>query len=127
MKEHRALGYTGRAPGVLKEGDVIEFHLGGRKTAFSALPDGLTKRDVVRQAPFRNKLLYPADNKDPSKPGRLRLMYEAAPMAMVMEQAGGAASDGTNAMLDVVPDALHQRVPVMIGSKAEIETFLTYR
>ena len=47
-------------------------------------------------------------------------------MAMVMEQAGGAASDGTQPMLDVVPNALHQRVPVMIGSKGEIETFLTY-
>ena len=47
-------------------------------------------------------------------------------MAMVMEQAGGAASDGTKAMLDVVPGALHQRVPVMLGSRAEIEMFLTY-
>ncbi|MFT4955260.1 MAG: fructose-1,6-bisphosphatase I [Brevundimonas sp.] len=82
--------------------------------------------DVNRIMMRGGVFLYPADRKDPSKPGRLRLMYEAAPMAMVMEQAGGAASDGTQAMLDVVPAALHQRVPVMIGSKAEVETFLTY-
>ncbi|WP_371514715.1 hypothetical protein [Brevundimonas denitrificans] len=82
--------------------------------------------DVNRIMMRGGVFMYPADRKDPSKPGRLRLMYEAAPMAMVMEQAGGAASDGTKALLDVVPDALHQRVPVMLGSKAEIETLLTY-
>ena len=83
--------------------------------------------DVHRIMMRGGVFMYPADRKDPSKPGRLRLMYEAEPMAMVMEQAGGAASDGTQPMLDVVPDALHQRVPVMLGSKAEIEAFLTYR
>lgn len=83
--------------------------------------------DVNRIMMRGGVFLYPADNKDPSKPGRLRLMYEAAPMAMLMEQAGGAATDGTQPMLDVVPEALHQRVPVMLGSRAEIETFLGYQ
>jgi fructose-1,6-bisphosphatase I len=64
--------------------------------------------------------MYPRDNKDPTKPGRLRLMYEANPMAMIVEQAGGAATTGRERMLDVAPTGLHQRVPVMLGSKNEV-------
>lgn len=82
--------------------------------------------DVNRIMMRGGVFMYPADRKDPSKPGRLRLMYEAAPMAMVMEQAGGAASDGKQAMLDVVPEALHQRVPVVLGSRSEVEAFCAY-
>ena len=82
--------------------------------------------DVNRIMMRGGVFMYPADNKDPSKPGRLRLMYEAAPMTMIMEQAGGAASDGTQAMLDVVPEALHQRVPVVLGSRSEVEAFCAY-
>ncbi len=64
--------------------------------------------------------MYPKDSKDPGKPGRLRLMYEANPMAMLIEQAGGAASTGRGRILDVAPDNLHQRVPVILGSKNEV-------
>ncbi len=64
--------------------------------------------------------MYPEDNKDPKKPGRLRLLYEANPMAMLIEQAGGAASTGRQRILDVAPDSLHQRVPVILGSKNEV-------
>lgn len=61
---------------------------------------------------------YPSDNKDPKKPGgKLRLLYEAAPLAFLVEQAGGYASDGKNRILDIQPTALHQRVPLFIGSK----------
>jgi fructose-1,6-bisphosphatase I len=71
---------------------------------------------------------YPADSKDPSKPhGKLRLLYEAAPLAFLAEQAGGAASDGRNAILDLKPTELHQRVPLFIGNKdlvAQLETFI---
>lgn len=70
--------------------------------------------------------LYPRDTKEPKKPGRLRLMYEAAPMAMLVEQAGGAAVTGTQALLDVVPDTLHQKVPVILGSKNEVERIVRY-
>lgn len=70
--------------------------------------------------------LYPRDNKEPYKPGRLRLMYEAAPMAWLMEQAGGAASNGTSPLLDLVPDSLHQRVPVILGSRDEVERIVAY-
>ena len=82
--------------------------------------------DVNRIMMRGGVFMYPADTKDPSKPGRLRLMYEAAPMAMLVEQAGGAASDGKRPMLDVVPEALHQRVPVVLGSRSEVEAFCAY-
>ncbi|WP_265947434.1 class 1 fructose-bisphosphatase [Dechloromonas sp. A34] len=70
--------------------------------------------------------MYPKDSKDPSKPGRLRLLYEANPMAMLIEQAGGAASTGRQRILDVQPEALHQRVPVILGSKNEVERLERY-
>src|SRR5690348_18497084 len=65
--------------------------------------------------------MYPRDAKDPAKPGRLRLLYEASPMAMIVEQAGGAASSGRERILDLVPSGIHQRVPVILGSKQEVE------
>ena len=64
--------------------------------------------------------MYPRDTKDPGKPGRLRLMYEANPIAMLIEQAGGAASTGRRRLLDLLPEQLHQRVPVILGSKNEV-------
>ena len=70
--------------------------------------------------------LYPYDTKDPQKAGRLRLMYEANPMSMLMEQAGGAATTGRVRILDIQPTELHQRVPVIIGSKNEVELATRY-
>jgi fructose-1,6-bisphosphatase len=70
--------------------------------------------------------MYPKDTKDPAKPGRLRLLYEANPMAMIVEQAGGAVSEGRTRMLDVQPTSLHQRVPVILGCKAEVERLERY-
>ncbi len=64
--------------------------------------------------------LYPRDNKNPEMAGRLRLMYEANPMAMIMEQAGGAASTGTGRIMEVEPTEIHQRVGVIMGSKNEV-------
>ncbi|MFK3862667.1 class 1 fructose-bisphosphatase [Pseudoalteromonas rhizosphaerae] len=69
---------------------------------------------------------YPTDTKDPSKPNKLRLLYEANPMAMLIEQAGGIASTGTERIMDIQPDAIHQRVAVILGSKNEVETCLGY-
>jgi fructose-1,6-bisphosphatase I len=66
--------------------------------------------------------MYPADLKDPKKPrGKLRLMVEANPLAMVVKQAGGYASDGRGPILDIQPNELHQRVPLYIGSKKDVE------
>jgi fructose-1,6-bisphosphatase I len=65
---------------------------------------------------------YPADTRDPKKPhGKLRLLYEAAPLAFLVEQAGGAASDGTQPILDIHPTELHQRIPLFIGNKDMVE------
>jgi len=64
--------------------------------------------------------LYPKDSKDPASAGRLRLLYEANPMALLIEQAGGAASTGRGRILEIEPDELHQRVPVILGSKDEV-------
>jgi fructose-1,6-bisphosphatase I len=66
--------------------------------------------------------MYPADLKDPKKPtGKLRLMVEANPLAMVVKQAGGYASDGHGPILEIQPDELHQRVPLYIGSREDVE------
>jgi len=70
--------------------------------------------------------MYPKDTKDPAKPGRLRLLYEANPMAMIVEQAGGAASTGRARILDLRPESLHQRVPVILGTRAEVERIALY-
>lgn len=64
---------------------------------------------------------YPQDQRDPSKPGKLRLMYEANPMSLLIEQAGGVATNTRENILDIQPDQLHQRVAVVIGSKAEVD------
>ena len=70
--------------------------------------------------------MYPYDLKDPKKAGRLRLMYEANPMSMLMEQAGAASTTGRVRILDIEPTELHQRVPVIIGSKNEVDLVTSY-
>jgi fructose-1,6-bisphosphatase I len=70
--------------------------------------------------------LYPWDAREPDKPGKLRLMYEANPMAFIVEQAGGAASDGAQRIMDLMPGKLHQRVAVVMGSKNEVERVTSY-
>ncbi|WP_432736345.1 class 1 fructose-bisphosphatase [Maridesulfovibrio sp. FT414] len=79
--------------------------------------------DFHRNLIYGGVFMYPADHRDPVKPrGKLRLMCEASPMAMLIEQAGGRATDGTKRILDIVPDHLHQRVPLFIGSRHEVDT-----
>lgn len=70
--------------------------------------------------------LYPRDTKDPSKPGRLRLMYEANPMSMVVEQAGGMSSTGRERIMEVVPTQIHQRIAVILGSRHEVARVVQY-
>ena len=70
--------------------------------------------------------MYPADARDPDKPGKLRLMYEANPMSLIIEQAGGAATDGQHRILSIQPTGLHQRVAVFLGSKNEVERVTGY-
>lgn len=70
--------------------------------------------------------MYPRDTRPPSKPGRLRLLYEANPIAMLVEQAGGAASTGRERILEIAPTSLHQRVPLILGSRKEVERLVAY-
>lgn len=82
--------------------------------------------DVHRILTRGGIFMYPADKREPGKPGKLRLMYEANPMAMLVEQAGGAATDGKQRILDIQPEALHQRVAVFLGSKEEVDRVTGY-
>jgi fructose-1,6-bisphosphatase I len=70
--------------------------------------------------------MYPWDQRDPDKPGKLRLMYEANPMAFLVEQAGGAATNGRERILDIEPGKLHERVSVVLGSRNEVERVTSY-
>jgi fructose-1,6-bisphosphatase I len=80
--------------------------------------------DVFRVLSRGGVFMYPRDAKN--KEGRLRLMYEANPMAFIVEQAGGAATDGENRILDIQPKRLHQRIAVVLGSKNEVEKVASY-
>ncbi|MBS1161830.1 MAG: D-fructose 1,6-bisphosphatase [Proteobacteria bacterium] len=82
--------------------------------------------DVHRIMTRGGIFMYPLDSKMQDKGGKLRLMYEANPMAMLVEQAGGAASTGRQRILDIVPTSLHQRVPVILGSKNEVDRIVGY-
>ena len=70
--------------------------------------------------------MYPKDTKDPKKAGKLRLMYEANPMSFIVEQAGGLSSTGRERIMDMQPTGLHQRVPVILGSRNEVERVISY-
>ena len=82
--------------------------------------------DVHRILTRGGLFMYPRDAREPEKPGKLRLMYEANPMSMLIEQAGGAATNGTQRILDIQPESLHQRVAVFLGSKEEVERVTGY-
>lgn len=82
--------------------------------------------DVHRILTRGGVFMYPLDTKTRAQGGKLRLLYEANPMSLLMEQAGGAASTGRERILDIKPDRLHQRVPVVMGSKNEVERVARY-
>ena len=82
--------------------------------------------DVHRIMTRGGIFMYPADAREPGKPGKLRLMYEANPMAFLVEQAGGAATDGRRRILEMQPTKLHERVAVFLGSRDEVERVTGY-
>ncbi len=82
--------------------------------------------DVHRILTRGGVFLYPWDQREPNKPGKLRLMYEANPMGWLVEQAGGAATNGQQRIMDIKPDKLHERVSVILGSKNEVERVTRY-
>jgi len=100
IKQHPERQYTLRWIGTL----VADFH-----------------RNLLKGGIF----LYPEDSKN--KNGKLRLVYEANPMAFIIENAGGMATDGKQRILDIQPENLHQRIPLIIGSKYEVEKYLEFR
>ena len=82
--------------------------------------------DVHRIMTRGGIFMYPWDKREPNKPGKLRLMYEANPMGWLVEQAGGAATNGKQRILDIKPTQLHERVSVILGSKNEVERVTSY-
>jgi fructose-1,6-bisphosphatase I len=94
-------------------------HGDSRVKAKNARYIGSLVADFHRNLLSGGVFLYPADTK--SVRGKLRLLYEAAPMALIVEQAGGKATDGRTRVLDIVPKDLHERTPLVIGSKADVE------
>jgi fructose-1,6-bisphosphatase I len=82
--------------------------------------------DVHRILTRGGIFMYPRDERPSGKKGKLRLMYEANPMSFIVEQAGGAATDGSQRILDIQPEALHQRVGVILGSREEVERVRKY-
>ncbi|CCD36599.1 Fructose-1,6-bisphosphatase, type I [Candidatus Paraburkholderia kirkii UZHbot1] len=99
---------------------------GARKEDFNMRWIASMVADVHRILSRGGIFMYPADRRDPSKPGKLRLMYEANPMSFIVEQAGGAATNGEQRILDIVPTSLHQRVAVFLGSKNEVDRVTRY-
>ena len=93
----------------------------GNKPVYTQRYVGSLVSDFHRTLLYGGVFLYPADTRDPDKPtGKLRLLYECAPLAFIAEQAGGAASTGRERIMDIEPTKLHQRVPLIIGSREEV-------
>ena len=82
--------------------------------------------DVHRILTRGGVFMYPWDKREPQKPGKLRLLYEANPMSWLIEQAGGAATNGKTRILDLQPSQLHERVSVVLGSRNEVERITQY-
>ena len=107
-------------------GECLAGSTGPRGKDFNMRWVGSMVADVHRILSRGGVFLYPWDAREPDKPGKLRLMYEANPMAFLVEQAGGSATDGQQRILDIVPGKLHQRVSVVLGSRHEVERATRY-
>jgi len=116
----------------INEGNYLYWHLGLKKyIKYLQDEDKKTERpytsryigsmvaDIHRNMLYGGIFMYPADSRNPN--GKLRLMYECNPMAFIVEQAGGSASDGKRRILDIQPETLHQRIPIFIGSQDDVK------
>ena len=111
-------------PGVRKFIDYLKEKDKATGRPYSSRYIGSMVADMHRTLLRGGIFMYPADLKDPKKPhGKLRLLYECAPMAFLSEQAGGAASTGFERILEVVPSSLHQRTPLIIGNREDVATY----
>jgi fructose-1,6-bisphosphatase I len=99
---------------------------GPREKDFNMRWVGSMVADVHRILTRGGVFMYPWDKREPDKPGKLRLMYEANPMSWLIEQAGGKATDGNQRIMDITPTLLHQRVSVFMGSKHEVDRVTSY-
>ena len=99
---------------------------GPRQEDFNTRWTGSLVADAFRILVRGGIYIYPADGRKGFTSGRLRLLYEANPIAMIAEQAGGACTTGTQRMMDIEPLSLHQRVPLIFGSKTEVEEVAHY-
>lgn len=106
--------------------EVLQGATGPRRKDFNMRWVASMVAEVHRLLVRGGVFLYPVDSRIASQGGKLRLLYEANPMAMLLEQAGGAASTGLARILEIPPERLHQRVPVMLGSREEVELLLSY-
>ena len=101
--------------------DLVRFGGGPRYQKTTSRYIGSMVADLHRNLLYGGVFMYPADQKNPQ--GKLRLLYECAPLAFIFEQAGGAASDGRRPILDIQPEELHQRCPLVIGNREEVELY----
>lgn len=106
--------------------DLLLGTIGPRDQVFNMRWIAAMVGDVHRVLCRGGLFSYPTDNKNPQQPNKLRLMYEANPMAFLVEQAQGKASTGYQNILDIKPDHIHQRVAVILGSANEVDTCLEY-
>ena len=106
--------------------ECLQGKIGPRGKDFNMRWVGSMVADVHRILTRGGIFMYPWDKREPEKPGKLRLMYEANPMGWLIEQAGGAATDGKRRIMDITPTKLHERVSVFMGSKNEVERVTRY-
>ncbi len=104
-----------------KFADYIRYSDNERYAKTSSRYIGSLVSDIHRNLLYGGVFMYPADRK--TGKGKLRLLYELAPMSMIMEQAGGAATTGSERILDIQPTELHQRTPIVIGNKTEVALY----
>ncbi|WP_120007030.1 class 1 fructose-bisphosphatase [Teichococcus vastitatis] len=115
------------APGMRRYvADCIAGRDGPRGADFNMRWTGSMVADIERILRRGGIFLYPWDSREPDRAGKLRLMYEANPLGLIIEQAGGAATDGARRILDIPPDSLHQRVAVVMGCTAEVAAVAGY-
>jgi fructose-1,6-bisphosphatase I len=108
--------------GVRKYVDAITSEQKENKRPYTSRYIGSMVADVHRTLLYGGIFMYPMDLKDPKKPkGKLRMLYEAAPMAKVIEQAGGLATNGKDNLLDIIPKDLHERTPLFVGSSEDVK------
>ncbi len=106
--------------------ECIEGEAGPRGVDFTMRWVASTVAEVHRILINGGLFMYPRDDREPPRSGRLPLLYKVSPMAFIVEQAGGAASTGRTRLLDVVPTKLHQEVPVILGSREEVDRLVAY-